>query len=95
MTDTTNEYEKLYDMNNVELTEKGKKIYSNIKNFFDKEIEGLIKDHNIDPLELSFLISSYANEQCMMIARENKMNKDMDERIENAEEKIMSDIPTT
>lgn len=88
------EYEKLYNMNDVELTNKGQKIYSNIKSYLDKEIEALINKHNIDPLELSYLISTYASEQCMMIARERKMKRDLEESVENAEEKIIPDIPS-
>lgn len=86
------EFEKLYDMHNVELNDKGKKVYTNVKNYFDKEIRGLIREHNLDPLELSYLIQTYANEQCMTIARELKMEREMEEAIDNAEEKVLPDV---
>lgn len=94
MTTDEKDYVKLYDMKEVDMTNVGKKIYSNIKKYLDNEISGLIKEHEIDPLELSYLITTYANEQCMMVARENKMNRDIEESVENAEEKIIPDIPS-
>ena len=81
------EYEKLYDENRNELTELGKKALGDIQGRLEEKIEIMINQYNIDPIELSFMISNYSGQKCMQIAGTNYMENEFNEMVDNAEPK--------